>query len=363
LSIGLAGAASAQMQCPGGSPCNGATQMTSTVAGTFTPQPPAWNTDILLPSFDDALGDLVGVHVRATAPVTAFFGAENIDGGAGCPGGTWSIDTLLDLVFVQGAVPLFNQDPVSILTQFGPLGPFDGTLDFGGSSGESLTYSSEPIHEECFSAQNELDWFRSSVVGPQVLFTGRTGPATASVGSGCNSLVVSSMLDVGMEVEITYTYCVPVGLAYCFGDGAGAPCPCANEGAPGHGCANASFSGGCALVAAGDPSVGMDTLALTATDTTPGQPGLFFQGDNAVNGGSGLPFGDGLRCAGGNVVRLEVVTSDGAGTATSSVPIAATGGASAGDLLRYQWWYRDPAGSPCGYGFNLSNGLEIFWTP
>jgi hypothetical protein len=30
-------------------------------------------------------------------------------------------------------------------------------------------------------------------------------------------------------------------------------------------------------------------------------------------------------------------------------------------VKRYQAWYRDPAGSPCGSQFNLSNGYEISW--
>jgi hypothetical protein len=34
---------------------------------------------------------------------------------------------------------------------------------------------------------------------------------------------------------------------------------------------------------------------------------------------------------------------------------------STGDTKRYQVWYRDPNGSPCGAQFNLSNGFEIVW--
>jgi hypothetical protein len=43
--------------------------------------------------------------------------------------------------------------------------------------------------------------------------------------------------------------------------------------------------------------------------------------------------------------------------------VAATCALSAGDVRRAQWWYRDPAGSLCGNGFNLSNGLELLWLP
>ena len=95
---------------------------------------------------------------------------------------------------------------------------------------------------------------------------------------------------------------------------------------------------------------------------TPNQFMVFFQGDNAVNGGAGNPFGDGLRCAGGNVVRLNAPTmSDAAGSAdTTGITISVTGGVSSGDTRRYQGWYRDPGG-PCGSGFNLTNGYEVNW--
>jgi len=94
-----------------------------------------------------------------------------------------------------------------------------------------------------------------------------------------------------------------------------------------------------------------------------GQFMIFFQGDELIAGGDGVVFGDGLRCAGASVVRLEVAFADSSGAAGSSVPIATEGGVSPGDTKRYQWWYRDPALSPCGFQFNISNGVEISFGP
>lgn len=148
---------------------------------------------------------------------------------------------------------------------------------------------------------------------------------------------------------------------YCSGDGSGMPCPCGNPGGAGEGCANSTGTGA-SLTASGAALVSDDSLVLTVGGTVPGQPGIFFQGDNEVNGGLGVPFGDGLRCAGGSVVRLRVVVGDVGGVASSTgVQVSVRGGVSGGETKRYQWWYRDPSGSPCGSGFGLSNGVEVFW--
>lgn len=153
------------------------------------------------------------------------------------------------------------------------------------------------------------------------------------------------------------------GTPVCFGDGSGAPCPCGNDGGAGSGCANQSFASGSTLAAAGTPSVSADTLVLLATGSRPGQPGLFFQGNQTLGAGLGVPFGDGLRCAGGSPQRIQVRTASALGVAQSTLPLALTGGVGAGQSRTYQWYYRDPGPSPCGSGFNLSNGLELTWVP
>jgi hypothetical protein len=152
------------------------------------------------------------------------------------------------------------------------------------------------------------------------------------------------------------------GSSFCFGDGSQAACPCGNTGGEGEGCAN-DLGSGALLTGSGSASLMYDDLVLTTSQLTPGS-GLYFQGNNAVNGGDGNPFGDGLRCAGGGVRRLEVTFANAGNdlTTSTSVSIATEGDVSAGQTRHYQYWYRDSNGSPCGSGFNLSNAYEVTWT-
>jgi len=152
------------------------------------------------------------------------------------------------------------------------------------------------------------------------------------------------------------------GTSFCFGDSSGAFCPCGNFGGTGEGCANGTGAGAL-MTSTGSNSVSAADFGLAAANLIPSQPGLYFQGNNAVNGGQGNAFGDGLRCAGGGVIRLQVRFANAAGTSATSANLVAQGGVAAGDLKRYQLWYRDPNTSPCGAGFNLSNGIELVFTP
>ena len=153
----------------------------------------------------------------------------------------------------------------------------------------------------------------------------------------------------------------PAGSAYCFGDGSGNICPCGNSGDAGRGCASSSTQGA-RLVGTGFPSVASDSLVFALDGARAGQPVLLFAGLNAVAGGLGNPFGDGLRCAGGSIRRLGVRIAVG-GEAQWGPGLATTHGWQAGDVRRMQAWYRDPTSSPCGTGFNLSNGFATSWLP
>ena len=159
-----------------------------------------------------------------------------------------------------------------------------------------------------------------------------------------------------------------VGTAYCFGDGTATACPCGNVGAAGSGCANSVNVNGAKLEAQGNASMTADSLTLRGTGMSPTGTCLYFQGTTRLSGGLGVVFGDGLRCAGGTIVRLGTKTnSAGAsayGNATADIPVSVRGQLPAGGGTRtYQVWYRNAVAFCTPSVFNLTNGLEIVWTP
>lgn len=153
-----------------------------------------------------------------------------------------------------------------------------------------------------------------------------------------------------------------VGVPYCIGNGQYALCPCFNYGGPDAGCRN-STGKGTRLRASGSAAGAGSQLVFDADQLPPGKPALLFVGDNASAGGQGIAFLDGLRCAGGNVRRLGVRTASSTGTASWGPGLSPGGGWQGGELQRFQAWYRDPTGSPCGNGANLSHGLQIQLQP
>ena len=173
----------------------------------------------------------------------------------------------------------------------------------------------------------------------------------------------------GAQSGSVYIFSLPgePGTGYCFGDpGSGTPCPCGNDNdgsVPGSGCANGPFASGAQLTGDGTASVSADSMTLIGTNLEPLQGGLYFQGDGSLAPGV---WGDGLRCVDQAIVRLQVRFADSTGVSSTSLSIAAAGGATAGETKYYQLWYRNPTDPPCGTGlndFNTSNAYEVVWLP
>ena len=130
---------------------------------------------------------------------------------------------------------------------------------------------------------------------------------------------------------------------------------------------------GSRIMAFGSTSVSTNDLVLVANHVDPGQPGIFFYGTAPIV--SGVPFGEGLRCVGGSVVRvLPPVFADPLGRLASAVdnqsPIIATSASPIviGATLHFQAWFRDPDCPDCNgdmlpTGFNLSNARTLTFTP
>ncbi len=133
----------------------------------------------------------------------------------------------------------------------------------------------------------------------------------------------------------------PVGDAYC-------------SAAP-----NSVSPTGALIAGSGSASLGAAQLTLVTSDVPPGNSGLYFFGSNPVM----APFGDGFRCVGGAILRLPLIAADSAGSATYDLSFAAFPETriDPGSVWNFQLWYRDPAAGMSG--FNLSNALEIQFTP
>ena len=159
------------------------------------------------------------------------------------------------------------------------------------------------------------------------------------------------------------------GFAYCPGDGVApaTPCPFTNDNdgsnSPAGGCLwdlSGGFPGGGVLGATGSATWASTDCFLVASDVQ-NNFGIFFGGNNATNGGNGGPLNDGLRCAGGGVVRLTSPTMTTGNTQTTPASVQSLdSGGGAGVTRRYQFWFRSPGG-PGGTFANLTNGYEIGW--
>jgi len=120
-------------------------------------------------------------------------------------------------------------------------------------------------------------------------------------------------------------------------------------------------SGGAAVMGVeGSCSVVLNDLTLVA-EPVPVGFGIFYYSATQVNGGEGIPFGNGLRCAGGSAIyRLPIVYSP-AGRMVKDLDITTPpdpgGQISVGSTWHFQAWFRDPAGG--GAEFNLSDGLSV----
>jgi hypothetical protein len=155
----------------------------------------------------------------------------------------------------------------------------------------------------------------------------------------------------------------PAATPLCFGDGSGTACPCGNAGAAGNGCANSVNASGANLGSSGTASLAADTLTLAGSGM-PNSSALYYQGTSSIAGGAGSTFGDGLRCAGGTVIRLGTkLNAAGASQypEVGDLAVSVRGAVGAPGSRVYQVWYRNAADFCTSEPFNLTNALSVVW--
>jgi len=157
---------------------------------------------------------------------------------------------------------------------------------------------------------------------------------------------------------------MPVHGSFCHGDGASVACPCGNNSLPtdAEGCLHSGGIGG-RLRAYGAASVSGDLVVMHALRLPASTQGLLFQGTGPI---PAAPFGDGLRCAGGSVLRLGVKTACNGQIAwpePGNLPISVAGGIVPPTVATYQVWYRNAAAFCTAAVFNVTNAVRVAWTP
>jgi hypothetical protein len=121
-----------------------------------------------------------------------------------------------------------------------------------------------------------------------------------------------------------------------------------------------SVGPGAQIASSGSTSIAQNSLMIGADLLPPDQFGIFYFGPDQTS----VPFGDGIRCIGGALVRFPPVTTGPAGSAVQhfDFPNLPDGAMfEAGEGTNVQFWYRDPAAG--GAGFNFSDALELFFCP
>jgi hypothetical protein len=327
---------------------------------TVASSAPSWNQNVTLLRFDPNLGTLNSITYSVTSTLTGSCGVESLDAAP------------LQVQLVPAVQVSLHRPNNSVLVSVTPsvtfvdnLTAYDGTLDFAGTSG--MTHSG--INLTALNSGVDMP-------GDLALFTGPAGNpggitlsvqgVDASTATAPSNPATQFTVQAGALVFVCYDY-TPTPYSFCFGDGSGTACPCGNTSAvgAGQGCRN-STGVGARLTASGQMSVTNDTLVLSCN----GLPGttnvLFFQGTIQAGGGPGTPFGDGLRCVMGTVIRLHVETASG-GVATyphaGELPVSVAGSAPPNLSRLYQVWYRNAAAFCTTATFNLSQGLSVPWQP
>jgi len=257
---------------------------------------------------------------------------------------------------------------------------FPGAFDvevFGDASGAGPRLYTMDLVDDLWSFDGSA-WTRMGFTEPY--FTGTRITALADLPGGSGLVLHGNFreaFEVGQNPEelpgLTILRACPRITSFCAGDGgASVDCPCGNDGTIGRGCQNSAGTGGALLSASGTPSLGADTLVLTAIGERPTALSIFLQGSVEI---APTIYGDGLRCTGGVLKRLYTRNAVG-GAVTAPVggdPSVSARSAALGHVIPlegtrlYQVYYRDPIASFCpsppGGTFNVSNGLRIVWGP
>jgi hypothetical protein len=288
---------------------------------------------------------------------------------------TWRGD--LHILVKNPAGTIFNVAvrPGFTGTGFGDAGDYLlGQYDFVDAGGSAINQGATNISGGTYNIYQNTGagmWTVGGAVnGPLSAITGAAGVWTLEVRDWAGGDIGAF---TGWTLEGTDTGGGGGPVAFCDpGTGGVLACPCSNPpSGAGRGCENSESTGGASVTASGNSTVSADTLVFTSSNQTAFGTAILMQGD--ASNGTGVAFGQGVRCVDGNLFRLYVKSPGGTGGI-----VAPTGGdmsvtaaaASLGDTIvagqhrYYMVYYRDPTVLGLCLStatFNGTNALDVTW--
>lgn len=297
-----------------------------------------------MPKFDPAVGSLKSMTLQGHVIIQGSLGVESLSASATVP----------NQVFFHVPANVSGSGVNFSTSGNNPLllpvfQPFDGVVDYAGTSGGSFPFSGPASEQTYFDFPA---WKRD-------LWTG-TGsvPVTMTIQ---NFAVSSTQFNPSYSVNPNYVAQARLTVRYTYTN---APDEFCHEQCP---CTGGSFIGGCPnsesltnqgarLSPSSSSSISNDTFTLSATGLPATTAVAFFQG--TTHTATGTVFGDGNLCIGGALTRLGIKFAVGGAAQYPDVgdPSISVAGMipAAGVQRAYQAYYRDSSAGFCTSAtFNL----------
>ena len=166
---------------------------------TLPATPTDWAQTVTLDQFDPALGDLISATFTFDSFVNSTLQAENLSTSSSCTATLgWEADVTVDTPNGGLTVPLSQFESESLTV-------FDGTIDFGGTSGITTTGTvTGPTQTLTVTDSAAL----APYIGTGTFSVDMTASATTNV-TGCGNIAQNISTSAGAELSVVYEYTPP----------------------------------------------------------------------------------------------------------------------------------------------------------
>ncbi|MCX5692039.1 MAG: PEP-CTERM sorting domain-containing protein [Planctomycetota bacterium] len=159
-----------------------------------------WSSNLVIPKFDPALGNLVRVSWTLGGSVNGSASFESLD----------AADAMITTA-LAATITMYRPDNsvldvvIPVVNNTDSATAFDGVIDFGGTSGKAYTNlsGSDNVSDDTIAAA-DLALFTAGFNGETISLP--VGAVGSSSGSGAGNLILSFQTFAGADLKVVYEY-------------------------------------------------------------------------------------------------------------------------------------------------------------